>query len=78
MIDDSLGWYQSGSVRVDIHKQENTNGCIFICDPNTPDVDTKKTDLDKFEPKFITDVMSKVGSKPSNIGIMHMISVGSP
>jgi hypothetical protein len=29
-IDASLGAHRSGRVRIDIHKQEATNGCIFI------------------------------------------------
>jgi len=72
-IDDRLGMYASGKVRIDLHKQENTNGCIFIVDPNTPS--TSDPTLSQFEPKFITDVMSKVGGRRSNIGIMHMVDV---
>ena len=72
---DSLGWYSSGRVRVDLHKQEATNGCIFIVDPNTPPY-WDKAKLNMFEPKFIKDIQSAVGAKvKQNIGTMHMLTV---
>lgn len=74
-IYDSLGWYHSGRVRVDLHKQEATNGCIFIVDPNTPPY-LDKAKLNMFEPKFIEDIQSAVGAKTKhNIGTMHMVTV---
>jgi len=79
-VDDSLGYYSSGRARIDIHKEEQTNGCIFIVDPNTPPV-SQKVQLDLFEPKFIIDVLASVGKKPADIrssmhlGIMHMIDI---
>lgn len=72
-VDDKLGYYSSGKARIDLHKQENTNGCIFIVDPNTPSVSDPA--LSAFEPKFITEVMARVGNKRSNIGVMHMVDV---
>lgn len=75
MIADKLGWYASGRVRVDLHKQEATNGCIFIKDPATPPLsDTAK--LNAFEPKLIKDIQAHIGAKAkSNIGIMHVIEI---
>jgi hypothetical protein len=41
---------------VDLHKQEATNGCIFIVDPKTPPYDDNAAAiaaLNNFEPQFI-------------------------
>jgi hypothetical protein len=74
-IDDSLGWYRSGHVRVDLHKKEATNGCIFILEAGTPRF-AEKAKLNAFEPQFIKDIQSLVGAKTkSNIGTMHMINI---
>jgi len=69
-----VGW-------VDIHKQEATNGCIFIDQQGTPAVDDPS--LDSFEPKLIVDILASIGKTPSDIkpgqrtslGIMHLIDV---
>ncbi len=75
MIADSLGWYSSGRVRVDFHKQEATNGCIFIVDANTP-LYSDKTRLNVFEPRLIERIQQAVGAKTkSNIGTMYVLSV---
>ncbi len=75
MIADSLGWYSSGRVRVDFHKQEATNGCIFIVDPKTPPY-SDKTRLNVFEPRLIERVQKSISSKTkSNIGTMYVLSV---
>jgi hypothetical protein len=75
MIADSLGWYSSGRVRVDFHKQEATNGCIFIVDANTPPY-ADKTRLNVFEPRLIERIQQAVGAKTkSNIGTMYVLSV---
>lgn len=78
-IDDKYGMYSSGAVRIDIHKQEATNGCIFIVDKDTPpyvDNDAAKTKLSMFEPQFIQDIQKQVGAKhKSNIGTMHMVKI---
>ena len=72
---DKLGWYASGKVRVDLHKQEETNGCIFIQDPNTPDL-SQRDALNHFEPQLITDIQHHLGARTkSHIGIMHMVHV---
>jgi RHS repeat-associated protein len=74
-VDDKLNYYSSGKVRIDMHKQEDTNGCIFICDPATP----SKSDLKKinaFEPKLITDIQATLGKKTgTDIGIIRMLEI---
>lgn len=55
---------------VDIHKQESTNGCIFIVDRNTPAIDD--SNLGAFEPKLIRDVLANLGLSPSNVGTKHI------
>lgn len=75
MIRDKLGWYASRKVMVDLHKEEATNGCIFIKDPNTPPM-SDKAKLNSFEPQFIKDVQNIIGAKAkSNIGTMHVIEI---
>jgi hypothetical protein len=74
-VDDSKGYYRNNLARIDIHKQENTNGCMFIVDPNTPSL-SEKTILDEFEPQFIKDIQKAIGAKAKeNIGKMHMITI---
>ena len=78
VIDDGMkhrGW-------VDLHKQEATNGCIFIVDPNTPKYDPKDTTaLDAFEPKLLIDVLASIGKRPEDVkgairlGIMHLVDI---
>ena len=85
-VDDSQGYYSSGKVRIDIHKEEATNGCIFILETGTPDYpdDTlpaaaKTAALDKlsqFEPQVIKDVQKAIhASTKYNIGTMHIIKL---
>jgi hypothetical protein len=72
---DSLGYYASGAARIDMHKEEQTNGCIFIRERGTPPTYTPSL-LSQFEPKFITAVQAAIGAKiGTNIGTMHMSSV---
>lgn len=74
-IDDSLGWYAKGSVRVDLHKQEATNGCIFIVDPNTPAYSNKAA-LSMFEPQLIKDIQAHIrANEKSNIGRMYIVKI---
>lgn len=74
-IDDSLGLYRSRQVRIDLHKEEDTNGCIFIKDDKTPSTAHLPL-LNAFEPKFILDVQKSIGQKTkSHIGTMHMIKI---
>ena len=75
MIHDKLGWYASGRVRVDLHKQEATNGCIFILDPDTPSL-SELHKLNAFEPKLIRDIQASIGAKTkSHIGVMNVIAI---
>ena len=74
-VDDSKGFYTSGHVTIDMHKQEQTNGCMFIVDPNTPPL-ANKAALDNFEPLFIKQIQSAIKAKAkSYIGKMHMITI---
>jgi hypothetical protein len=57
---------------VDIHKEEATNGCIMIVDPNTPAMGTAA--LDVFEPKLIHDILASVGKTADQV--KGMISLG--
>lgn len=74
-VNDKLNYYANGWVRIDLHKKEATNGCIFIMDPNTPP--HAETDrLNAFEPQFILDVQKQIGAKVKwGIGTMHMVKV---
>lgn len=73
--------FRERGIAVDMHKQEDTNGCIFIVDPNTPDVNNKAA-IAKFEPKLIKDILASVGKtrdeitrKHTFLGIMHVVEV---
>lgn len=57
---------------VDMHKQEATNGCIFIVDNTTPEYG--KPELDAFEPKLIHEVLASIGKKAEDV--KGMISLG--
>jgi hypothetical protein len=75
MVWDKLGWYARRKVMVDIHKQEQTNGCIFIVDPDTPPL-SDKARLNLFEPQIILDIQGYVGARTKdNIGTMHVIEI---
>ena len=74
-VNDRGGYYTSGRVRVDLHKREATNGCIFILDPDTPPYSNKAA-LNHFEPQFIKDIQKSVGARvKANIGIMQMVDI---
>lgn len=75
MIHDKLGWYAQRKVMVDLHKQEATNGCIFIVDPDTPPL-ADEARLNAFEPRLIKDIQTHVGAREKrNIGTMHVIEI---
>jgi hypothetical protein len=57
---------------VDMHKEEATNGCILIIDPNTPPMDTPE--LDVFEPQLIHDILASIGKTVDQV--KGMISLG--
>lgn len=64
---------------VDIHKKEQTNGCIFITDPDTPPLHTPE--LDTFEPKLIHEILATIGKTPDQVkgtirlGIMKLVDI---
>lgn len=70
---------------VDLHKQEATNGCIFIVDPNTPEYDpsdsVKFEALQKFEPKLIQNILAAINKRPEQIkgsirlGVMRVVDL---
>jgi hypothetical protein len=68
-----------GRAWVDLHKQEATNGCIFIVDPDTPDYGTKE--LNNFEPRLLVDILASIGKRPEQVkgkirlGIMHLVDI---
>jgi len=79
-MDDAKGYYSSGQIRVDLHKQEATNGCIFIVDDSTPPYVRKNkaaiATLNNFEPQFIKDVQKSISAKTkNNIGTMRMVEI---
>jgi hypothetical protein len=79
-VDDKKGYYASGQIRVDLHKQEATNGCIFIVDDGTPPYmhgnKAATATLNSFEPQLIKDVQKSIGAHvKSNIGIMRMVEI---
>ncbi len=76
-VDDKLGLYRSGAVRIDMHKEEATNGCIFIQDRATPEYspDNLKA-LSEFEPKLIRDIQEAAGAKVKlHIGTIRVITM---
>jgi hypothetical protein len=46
-------------VSIDMHKEEQTNGCIFIVDPATPELG--KPELHTFEPTLIRKILAAKG-----------------
>jgi len=76
-VDDRRGYYRNKVYQVDLHKEEATNGCIFILDPNTPPYSDKDNSaLNNFEPKFIKDVQKSIGANiKTHIGTMHMVDI---
>ncbi len=69
----------AGAWIVDFHKQEDTNGCIFIVDPATPPNGTDE--LKNFEPKLITDILKSIGKTPDQVkgtislGVMRLVNL---
>jgi hypothetical protein len=75
MIWDKLHLYARHKVMVDLHKQEKTNGCIFIVDPDTPPL-SHTSQLNLFEPQLIKDIQAHISARTkSNIGIMNVIEI---
>lgn len=72
--------FRGKGVTIDMHKQENTNGCIFIYDRNTPKLSDPK--LKTFEPRLILDVLraahidaTKVTARAIDLGWMRMVDI---
>ena len=68
-------------VFIDMHKQEATNGCIFIVDPATP-TDIDSSELRTFEPKLIKAILAakgldeaKVTGNAVTLGVMRVIDI---
>ena len=67
---------------IDMHKREDTNGCIFIEDPATPNVSESDT-INKFEPKLIKDILAFIRKRPEDVkgwislGIMHVVDLSN-
>ena len=76
-VDDKLGLYRTGAVRIDMHKEEATNGCIFIQDAGTPEYTEANLDkLSQFEPRLIRDIQEAAGAKVKlHIGTMNIITM---
>jgi len=72
---------QGRHVYIDLHKQEQTNGCIFIVDPATPAVGTDE--LRTFEPALIKKIIAAKGLDPAklkgrvNLGTMKVVAVSA-
>lgn len=87
-VNDSKHYYTSGQKTVDFHKEEATNGCIFIRDVNTPPMPDRALSqeaqrpalnaLNNFEPELIQAVQAKIGTKvKTEIGTMRVVKVSS-
>jgi hypothetical protein len=74
-VDDGM----KGTGWVDMHKEEATNGCIFITDPDTPGLDTEE--LKTFEPKLIVAILASIGKRPDQVkaaiplGTMRVVDI---
>ena len=67
-------------VLIDLHKQEQTNGCIFIVDQATPAVGT--SELRTFEPALIKKILAAKGLDEAklakgrvNLGTMQVVTI---
>jgi hypothetical protein len=64
---------------IDLHKEEDSSGCILIKDKNTPAIGSD--DMNTFEPQLILDVIAAVGKSPNQIkgklrvGTMQLIDI---
>jgi hypothetical protein len=70
-----------GTVTIDMHKTEQTNGCIWIHDPDTPSLNLRDKDgkrvLDSFEPKLIVDILKAKGMTPEDVKAQHTYYLGT-
>jgi hypothetical protein len=78
-IMDTAGWYANKWARIDIHKTEDTNGCMFITDVNTPNNTGDAAGdqrLSQFEPQLIKDIQAAIGAREKNgFGLMRVIKL---
>ena len=79
-VNDGFRTRKKNRVTIDLHKDEATNGCILIEDPNTPDV--KSDAIRTFEPKLIKAVLAAAGLDEAAVthdrtilGKMHMVRI---
>jgi len=63
-VDVSQGFYAKNIARIDMHKKEVTNGCIFIVDESSPPwSDTAALNI--FEPQFTKDIQAGLAQTPA-------------
>jgi hypothetical protein len=79
-VEDGFRGSGKGSVTIDLHKKEDTNGCIFIADRHTPrknelDADGKRL-LDSWEPKLIVDILKAKGMAPEDVKKQRQYHLG--
>ena len=67
-------------VLIDLHKEEQTNGCIFVLDDTTPAVGTPE--LRTFEPVLIKKILAAKGLDEAklakgrvSLGTMHVVTI---
>lgn len=71
---------KGNKVSIDLHKEEQTNGCIFIVDDTTPAVGTPE--LHTFEPALIKRILAaksldeaKLAKGRVSLGTMHVVTI---
>jgi hypothetical protein len=74
--------FREKRVVVDMHKQEDTNGCIFIVDPKNKAPAVGDPALGSFEPQLIKSILLRtgrdiaaVGRKQIPLGTMRVVSI---
>lgn len=79
-VRDGFRGSSKGSVTIDLHKKEDTNGCIFIADRHTPRKDELGADgkrlLDSWEPRLIVDILKAKGMTPEDVKENRHIHLG--
>jgi hypothetical protein len=62
-------------VYVDMHKEEQTNGCIFVVDKATPALGTDA--LRTFEPTLIRKILAAKGIDEATVKAKHRVELGT-
>ena len=85
VVDDGMKGRGKHHGWIDMHKQEATNGCIFIVDEDAPpfDEDDRKAvnKLNTFEPKLLVDILASIGKRPNQVkgmidlGVMNLVDI---